>query len=81
MSKEIADRFRQMADRIEKNSDEPFGGCVMIFPPGENPEPVELLWLDVKTDPAQFWGAIRGKCDFAMVEVSNQARTGMAFRR
>ena len=82
MTKQIADRFRAMADRIEKNADEPFGGCVMIFPPGENAEPVELLWLDPKTDVAAFWGAIKGKCDFAMVEHGNLVRSGMAgFRR
>jgi hypothetical protein len=81
MSKEIADKFRTMADRIEKNADEPFGGCVMIFPPGENVEPVELLWLDAKTDHTSFWGTIKAKCDIAVAELGNQTRMGQAFRR
>ena len=81
MSKEIAAKFRIMADRIEKNAEEPFGGCVMIFPPGEDPKSVELLWLDAKTDIPSFWGTIRAKCDIAVTEYSEKSRMGQAFRR
>jgi len=81
VSKEIADKFRAMADRIEKNATEPYGGCVMIFPPGDNVESIELLWLDAKTDVPSFWGTIRAKCDIAMAEHANQSRMGQAFRR
>ena len=80
MSKEIADRFRKMADRIEKNSEESFGGCIMIFPPGENVEPVEILKLDTKPDASVFWGEVRSKADIAVAELADKAR-GMAFRR
>lgn len=81
MSKEIADRFRKMADRIEKNGEEPFGGCAMIFPPGDNVQPVEILKLDSNPDPSMFWGEIRSKADVAVAELTDKARQNMAFRR
>ena len=81
MTKEIADRIRKMADRVEKNADEPFGGCFIIFPPGENVEPIEALRLDTRPDVALFWGDIKAKADMAVHELSNQDRMGSAFRR
>lgn len=80
MSKEIADRFRKMADRIEKNSEESFGGCIMIFPPGEGVQPVEILKLDTKPDAAVFWGEVRSKADVAVAELTDKIRQGV-FRR
>lgn len=80
MSKEIADRFRKMADRIEANTAEPFGGAVLIFPPGEDVKPVEILKLDTYPDAAMFWAEIKSKADIAVAELSEKAR-GTVFRR
>jgi len=81
VTKEIADRFRKMADRIELNAEEPFGGCAMIVPPGEGAAVIEMLKLDPASDPAIFWGEIKSKADQAVVDLQIQARQGMAFRR
>ncbi len=53
-----ASQFRLMADRVEHNQGSGFGGAAVIVPPAQGGEPVELLILDPKADPAQFWGAI-----------------------
>jgi hypothetical protein len=80
MSKGIADRFRQMADRIEKNDAEPFAGAVLIIPPGDGVV-VEMLNLDPSPDAALFWGAIRSKADEAVADLQAQARQQQSFRR
>lgn len=81
MSKEIADRFRLMADRIEKNASEPFGGVALIIPPGESVSSVELLKLDPKPDSVIFWGEIRSKADEAVSELAAQSRQRGGFIR
>ncbi len=81
MSKEIADRFRKMADRIEKNAAEPFAGVALIVPPGDGAGSVELLKLDPTPDGAIFWGEIRSKADEAVADLQHQARQNTGFRR
>lgn len=75
---DIAARFRKMADRIEKNADEPFGGVYLICPPGEEVEPIEMLKLDGKSDGAIFWGEISSKANEAVQELTNAARNAQA---
>lgn len=83
MSNAIADRFRMMADRIEKNQDEPFGGVALIIPPGDTDGrgSVELLKLDPAPDAAIFWGEIKSKADEAVMELQHAARQNPGFRR
>jgi hypothetical protein len=81
MTKEIAERFRAMADLIEKNADEPFGGCMMIFPPGENAKVIQILKLDTDPDGSIFWAEVKTKADTAVAELQQAARGNMAFRR
>jgi hypothetical protein len=83
MSKEIADIFRRMADRIEKNAAEPFGGCALIIPPvdiqntQQKPTMIEMLKLDPNSDFVIFWGEIKSKADQAVVEYQNATRRGV----
>lgn len=81
-SKKIADRFRAMADQIERNAESTFAGAVVIIPPADGGDPVEILQLDTNPSPSEFWGLIKYKADAAMHDVGNQARLGQAgFRR
>jgi hypothetical protein len=81
-SKQIADRFRAMADRIERNSTDAFAGAVVIIPPEGGGDPVEILQLDSKPSPSEFWGLIKFKADVAVSDLSNATRMGQAgFRR
>ena len=80
--KKIADRFRAMADRIEKTvTPSDFGGAVVIIPPSDGGDPVEILQIDPKPSPSEFWGLIRYKSDAAVAELNNQSRMQSAFRR
>ncbi len=55
--KEVAERFRKMADLIEANKDFPFGGAFVMVPP-QGLDPVELLVLDTRQSAAQFYSTI-----------------------
>jgi hypothetical protein len=78
----IAARFRAMADRIERNEGEVFAGAVVIIPPADGGDPVEILQLDSKPSPSEFWALIKYKADAAIHELSNNSRLATAgFRR
>jgi hypothetical protein len=64
--KEIADLFRTMADRIEKNDADPFGGAVVAVGPGEDGTVVQLLKIDPIPNPTAFWAELIGRCEEAV---------------
>jgi hypothetical protein len=70
-----------MADRIDRNADEPFGGAALIIPPGEEAKYVVLLKLDPDPDAAVFWGEITSRANEAIVDLQNKTRQQTAFRR
>ena len=80
-----AERFTKMAARITHNQDATFGGAAVIMPPANGGEPIELLILDSKSDPAQFWGAIlsRAQLEVNTIRSANEMRqmTGFETRR
>lgn len=57
-----SDRFRAMADSIDLNAAKPFGGAVVIIPPGDGP-PIEILTLDSREDGLQFYTNIKTLAD------------------
>ncbi len=74
----LAERFRAMADRIERNPQE-FGGACVIIPPGGG-EGIEFLLIDSKGDIAQFLGAVMTKIQVVMEEMKDQQRRLQPFR-
>ncbi len=74
----LAERFRAMADRIERNPSE-FGGACVVIPPGGG-EGIEFLLIDAKGDVAQFFGAILTKVQVVMEEMKDQQRRLQPFR-
>ena len=74
-----SDRFRQMADRIDHNKDSTFGGAAVIIPPLNGGEPVVMLLLDEKGDPAQFWGTILTRAQMEVQKLQNQSQVQRAF--
>jgi hypothetical protein len=74
-----AQRFRDMADTIEANTN--FGGCFVIVPPEGAGEPVQTLLLDPSPDPAQFWSMIQTKCQIQLAEIEMAKRNNAAFGR
>ena len=76
---EAADRFTAMAAAIEHNASATFGGAVVIIPPINGGEPIELLILDLKADPAQFWSTIRTRIDIKLSELDQVQRKQASF--
>lgn len=76
---EAADRFRAMAADIDHNGASKFGGAVVIIPPANGGEPIELLMLDLKADPAQFWSTIKTRIDIKLSELDEARRNQTAF--
>lgn len=57
MSNSVAQKFRDMADLIERN-EAVFAGAAVIVPPAEGGDPVEVLILDKAASAAQFWATV-----------------------
>jgi hypothetical protein len=73
-----ADRFTAMADRITQNAAQPFGGAVVIVPPGGGTA-IELLMLDPQADIAMFWSAITTKIGIIMEGLQQEKRRQQGF--
>jgi hypothetical protein len=74
----LAERFRIMANRIERNPSE-FGGACVIIPPGGS-EGIEFLLIDSKGDIVQFFSTIQAKIQFVLKEMEDQQRRLQGFR-
>lgn len=76
-----AKAFARMAERVLHNADSTFGGAVVIIPPKNAGEQIELLMLDSSGDPAQFWSTIQTRIALVMDKLKEQERTAVAFGR
>ena len=67
-----AQKFRDMAERIEANKAEEFGGAILIIPPespdGRGGDPIELLIIDPAQDLANFWSTAKSRAAIAADE-------------
>lgn len=80
-----ATMLENMAARIRANKVDEFGGVILIIPPlsddGRAGEPIELLLIDPKRDPANFWSTARAKLEIGANEFQmNNSRPNMGFR-
>jgi hypothetical protein len=71
---EQSDYFRAMAERIEHNAADTFGGACVIVPP--EGEPIELLVLDPTADSAQFIGAVQTRLGVALMTLEAELKRG-----
>ena len=74
-------RFRAMAEAVERNEGGSFGGAFVVIPPPEAGDPLETLILDSKQDPAQFWNLLMTKCQIMLAELDQKQRANAAFGR
>lgn len=72
--------FRKMAERIDHNADSRFGGAAVIVPPQQGGDVIELLILDEKGDPAQFWGTILTRAQLEVGRIEGQKQLQHAFQ-
>lgn len=80
-AQEIAARFRAMADAVELNGAQPFGGAFVVIPPENGGEVLETLILDNRQDVAQFWGFLKVKAQMQETLIDTQQRLNPAFGR
>jgi len=71
--------FTQMATRIDHNTDSNFGGAAVIVPPAQGGEKIELLMLDAKGDPAQFWGTILTRAQLELKAIDDKRAIQQGF--
>lgn len=76
---ELAKELREMADRMEANGAEYFGGCFVVIPP-QGGDAVKTLILDKAQDVAQFWALLKTKCDMALAGIDEQMRNVRGYR-
>lgn len=79
---DYSDRFRRMATSIDHNNTRhnpmPFAGAVVIVPPKDGGDPVELLLLDEKADPAQFWATVLTRVQMRINEIQDAQQKASA---
>ena len=65
MASEPAEILRAMADRVDRNDADEFGGVLLVIPPptqdGSGGDPVEVLLIDPAQDTANFWATATTK--------------------
>src|SRR5204862_6879751 len=67
---EAAPAFRAMADQIERNADSKFGGAYVIIPPGDYAmQPMSVLVLDTKEDPAGFFNLLDWRTKMVLTDI------------
>lgn len=82
-----SDPFRKMAETIDHAhytaNAMPFAGAAVIVPPQDGGDPVEVLLLDRKADPAQFWATVLTRVQMRINEVqeAQSKLAGVANRR
>lgn len=76
-----SDRLCRMAEQINRNAGSTFGGAVVIIPPDQGGEPIEILILDSQGDPAQFWGTVTLRVQAGINQLEEQRKQGFGVRR
>ena len=73
--------LRRMADHVERNAQAGFGGCVVIVPPANGGDPIEILILDNRADVVQFYANLAARITVRTTELDAIGRQGQAFGR
>jgi hypothetical protein len=60
--------FKAIAERLEKNTNEEFGGVFLIVPPEGGGEPIDGIFLASKPNPVSFWASLNGQVEMAIEE-------------
>ena len=65
-----AELLRAVADRIERNREDEFAGCIIVIPPltpdGRSGDTLEIVMIDPDRDAANFWTMAAWKLDVAV---------------
>lgn len=61
--------FTAMAERIDKNEGESFGGAFVIVPPAGAGEPMQAVMFNTGTDLAAFWMLLQAQINSALEQI------------
>ena len=75
---EIAKRFRDKADEIERNKDSTFGGAFLLVGPDGNS--ADALIVGQKPDEFMFWGLVKAKVEIALAEADQRQKAQRGYR-
>ncbi len=73
--------LRRVADQIDANNPDTFGGVAVIVPPQNGGDPIEVLIFDPKKNAAQFYATIQTRLQGQLADLDQQSRQNQAFRR
>lgn len=76
---DLSTPFTDMADRIDLNAEQGFGGAFVIMPPGDDAVPCVMLLLDNSGNPAVFWGSVMTRCQIALEELKQKEESMSGF--
>ena len=68
----LSEPFTKMAEWIDKNEGESFGGAFVIVPPTGAGQPMQSLMFNTGTDLSQFWLMLQGMINTALAEIQAQ---------
>lgn len=74
-----AERLRAMADRIERNDEAEFAGCIVVLPPetpdGRGGDGIEILLIDPTRNPRNFWATAKAEVEIGEHNFNENAST------
>ena len=74
--------LRRLADQIDLNAADSFGGVAVIVPPQDAGDPIEILILDPTRNASQFYATIKTRLENQLVDLEVKMRQAQAgFRR
>ncbi len=68
----LSEPFTKMAERIDKNEGESFGGAFVIVPPTGAGEPMQAVTFNTGTDPAAFWMLLQAQINVTLENLKSQ---------
>lgn len=72
MAQVAIDCFTGMAEKVGVNQSADFAGAFAVIPP--DGEPIELLLINNKPNPAVFWGLLKTHAEMALGEIAEKER-------
>lgn len=75
----LSQPFAEMAQAIEHNAGQAFGGAAVIVPPANSGETVSVLMLDSRGDAAQFWSTIQTRIQVILRDLEERQRVAGNF--
>lgn len=64
--------FAAMAEKVQQNANNGFAGAFVIVP--HEGDPIEVLILDERPNPAVLWAQVKARIDYVLAELEDMQR-------